>query len=137
VLPYVAVCSVVVFLYRRLLDVMSLGDTESASLGLRPSRMRLIIIAFATLGTAAVVSVSGLIGFVGIIVPHAVRLLTGASYRIVVPLSILVGGAFLVLADVIARTAQAPAEIPIGVVTALVGAPFFAIVLRKSKGVVS
>ena len=137
VLPYVAICSVVVFLYRRLLDVMSLGDTESASLGLRPSRMRLIIIAFATLGTAAVVSVSGLIGFVGIIVPHTVRLLTGASYRIVVPLSILVGGAFLVLADVIARTAQAPAEIPIGVVTALVGAPFFAIVLRKSKGVVS
>jgi iron complex transport system permease protein len=84
-----------------------------------------------------VVSVSGLIGFVGIIVPHTVRLLTGASYRIVVPLSILVGGAFLVLADVIARTAQAPAEIPIGVVTALIGAPFFAIVLRRSKGVVS
>jgi iron complex transport system permease protein len=124
-------------MYRRLLDVMSVGDTEAASLGLRPARVRLIIIAFATLGTAAVVSVSGLIGFVGIIVPHTVRLLTGASYRIVVPLSILVGGAFLVLADVIARTAQAPAEIPIGVVTALIGAPFFAIVLRKSKGVVS
>ncbi len=137
VLPYVIVCTAVVMMYRRLLDVMSVGDTEAASLGLRPARVRLIIIAFATLGTAAVVSVSGLIGFVGIIVPHTVRLLTGASYRIVVPLSILVGGAFLVLADVIARTAQAPAEIPIGVVTALIGAPFFAIVLRKSKGVVS
>ena len=97
----------------------------------------MILIAFATLGTAAVVAVSGLIGFVGIIVPHTVRLLKGASYRVVVPLSILIGGAFLVLADVIARTAQAPAEIPIGVVTALIGAPFFAIVLRKSKGVVS
>jgi iron complex transport system permease protein len=137
VFPYVIVCSAVVMMFRRLLDVMAVGDTEAASLGLRPGRVRLIIIAFATLGTAAVVSVSGLIGFVGIIVPHTVRLLTGASYRVVVPLSILIGGAFLVLADVIARTAQAPAEIPIGVVTALIGAPFFAIVLRRSKGVVS
>jgi iron complex transport system permease protein len=137
VLPYVVVCTAVVMMYRRLLDVMSVGDTEAATLGLKPGRVRLIIIAFATLGTAAVVSVSGLIGFVGIIIPHTVRLLTGASYRIVVPLSILVGGAFLVLADVIARTAQAPAEIPIGVVTALIGAPFFAFVLRRSKGVVS
>jgi iron complex transport system permease protein len=92
---------------------------------------------FATLGTAAVVSVSGLIGFVGIIVPHTVRLLTSASYRVVVPLSILLGGAFLVVADIIARIAIAPGEIPIGVVTALIGAPFFAVVLRTSKGIVS
>ena len=93
--------------------------------------------AFATLGTAAVVSVSGLIGFVGIIIPHTVRLLVGTSYRIIVPLSIILGGAFLVLADVIARTAQSPYEIPIGVVTAMIGAPFFAVILRTSKGVVS
>lgn len=137
VLPYVVVCTGVVFAFRRLLDVMSVGDTEAASLGVKPARIRLLLIGFATLGTAAVVSVSGLIGFVGIIIPHTVRLLTHASYRVIVPLSILLGGSFLVLADIMARTVVIPAEIPIGVVTAMIGAPFFAIVLRRSKGVVS
>lgn len=137
ILPYVAVCLAVVFIGRRLLDILAVGDTEAGTLGIRPGRVRLIFVIFATLGTAAVVSVSGLIGFVGIIVPHTVRLLTSASYRIVVPLSILLGGAFLVVADIIARTAIAPGEIPIGVVTALIGAPFFAVVLRTSKGIVS
>jgi iron complex transport system permease protein len=95
-----------------------------------------MIIAFATLGTAAVVSVSGLIGFVGIIVPHLVRLAVSSSNRVVLPLSFLVGGAFLVLADLIARTVQSPAELPIGVVTAFVGAPFFLLVLRtRDSGV--
>jgi iron complex transport system permease protein len=120
-----------------LLDILAVGDTEAGTLGIRPGRVRLIFVVFATLGTAAVVSVSGLIGFVGIIVPHTVRLLTSASYRVVVPLSILLGGAFLVVADIIARVAVSPGEIPIGVVTALIGAPFFAVVLRTSKGVVS
>ncbi|MGI9584824.1 MAG: FecCD family ABC transporter permease [Acidimicrobiia bacterium] len=137
VLPYVVVSLGVVFGGRRLLDVLSVGDTEASALGVRPGRIRFVIVAFATLGTAAVVAVSGLIGFVGIIVPHTVRLLTSSSYRVIVPLSMILGGAFLVLADVVARTAAAPAEIPIGVVTAMIGAPFFAIVLRTSKGVVS
>ena len=92
------------------------------------------MIAAATLGTAAVVAVSGLIGFVGIIVPHAVRLACGGGYRRTVPLSIIVGGGFLVLTDVLARTALAPSEIPIGVVTAFFGAPFFALVLRSTRG---
>lgn len=135
--PYVAVCLAVVFIGRRLLDVLAVGDTEAGTLGVHPGRVRLVFVVFATLGTAAVVSVSGLIGFVGIIVPHTVRLVTSSSYRVVVPLSILLGGAFLVVADIIARIAIAPGEIPIGVVTALIGAPFFAVVLRKSKGVVS
>jgi iron complex transport system permease protein len=135
--PYVVVCLAVVFIGRRLLDILAVGDTEAGTLGIRPGRVRLIFVVFATLGTAAVVSVSGLIGFVGIIVPHTVRLLTSASYRVVVPLSILLGGAFLVVADIIARVAIAPGEIPIGVVTALIGAPFFAVVLRTSKGIVS
>lgn len=135
--PYVIVCLGVVFVGRRLLDILAVGDTEAGTLGIRPGRVRLIFVVFATLGTAAVVSVSGLIGFVGIIVPHTVRLLTSASYRVVVPLSILLGGAFLVVADIIARIAIAPGEIPIGVVTALIGAPFFAVVLRTSKGIVS
>ena len=96
-------------------------------------RVRITIVASATIGTAAVVAVSGLIGFVGIIVPHAIRLAIGTSYRIVLPLSLLVGGGFLVLCDVIARTVVSPAELPIGVVTAFFGAPFFAVVLRSSR----
>ncbi len=137
VAPYVVVCLAAVLVGRRLLDVLAVGDTEAGTLGVRPGRVRLVFVVFATLGTAAVVSVSGLIGFVGIIVPHTVRLLTSASYRVVVPISILLGGAFLVLADIIARVAVTPAEIPIGVVTAIIGAPFFAVVLRTSRGIVS
>ena len=85
-------------------------------------------------GTAAVVAVSGLIGFVGIVVPHAIRLLSGGSARLLLPLSFLLGAGFLVAADVVARTALSPAELPIGVVTAFVGAPFFALVLRTARG---
>ena len=132
-LPYVVVASVVILLHRRLLDVLAVGDEEAATLGVNVRRVRLTIVVFATIGTAAVVAVSGLIGFVGIIVPHFVRLAIGTSYRIVLPLSLLIGGGFLVLCDVIARTAVSPAELPIGVVTAFFGAPFFAIVLRTSR----
>jgi iron complex transport system permease protein len=91
------------------------------------------VVLAATLGTAAVVAVSGLIAFVGIIVPHTVRLLVGTSYRRVVPLSAILGAAFLVGADVAARSLVSPAELPIGVVTAFLGAPFFLIVLRSNK----
>jgi len=93
----------------------------------------LVIVVAASLGTAAAVAVSGLIAFVGIIVPHTVRLLAGSSHRVILPLSFLFGGAFLVLTDVLARTVASPAEIPIGVVTAFLGAPFFVLVLRTSK----
>src|SRR5439155_8296191 len=96
-------------------------------------RVRLIIVVAATAGTAAAVAVSGLIGFVGIIVPHTIRLLVSTSYRAVVPLSLVTGAGFLVLADVIARAVLSPTELPIGVVTAFFGAPFFAIVLRSSR----
>jgi iron complex transport system permease protein len=123
----------VLLLHRRLLDVLSVGDREAAALGVSVSRLRLTVVVAASLGTAAAVAVSGLIGFVGIIVPHTVRLLTGASYRSVLPLSLLFGAAFLILADLLARTLLAPAEIPIGVVTAFVGAPFFAWLLRHRR----
>lgn len=134
-LPYVVVTAVVVLLLRRELDVLSVGDEEAASLGLHPERSRYLLVAAASLGTAAAVSVSGLIGFVGIIVPHTVRLLAGASYRTILPLSMLFGGAFLVLADLAARTVAVPAEIPIGVLTAFFGAPFFILVLRSARRV--
>jgi iron complex transport system permease protein len=131
--PYIAVSTVVLFLHRRVLDVLSVGDDEAASLGINVARARLTIVVAATLGTAAAVSVSGLIAFVGIIVPHLIRLLVSTSYRAVIPLSLLGGAAFLVLADVLARTIVSPAEEPIGVITAFLGAPFFALVLRTSR----
>jgi iron complex transport system permease protein len=133
ILPYVIVAAVVLLAHRRLLDVLRIGETEAASLGVDITRLRLTVVAAATLGTAAAVSVSGLIGFVGIIVPHAVRLTSGASYRVVLPVSMIGGAAFLVLADVVARTVQAPAEVPIGVITAAIGAPFFLFVLRSRR----
>ena len=134
ILPYVTVSIVVVFLFRRVLDVMAVGDVEAATLGIAPARVRLVLISVATLGTAAVVSVSGLIGFVGIVIPHAVRMVIGPGHRLLLPMSLLIGAAFLVLADVVARTAMSPGELPIGVVTAAIGAPFFLFVLRRSRG---
>lgn len=133
VLPWVIVAMGGMLASRRLLDVLAVGDVEATALGLPTDRVRLVVVALATLGTAAVVSVSGLIGFVGIVVPHAVRLTVGTSYRAVLPLSVLLGGAFLVLADLLARTVLSPSELPIGVVTAFIGGPFFLLVLRRSR----
>ncbi|EHR52014.1 ABC-type Fe3+-siderophore transport system, permease component [Saccharomonospora marina XMU15] len=132
-LPYVVLAAAVLLACARLLDVLALGDAEAASLGLRPGRVRLLLLAAASLATAAAVAVSGLIGFVGIVVPHIVRLLAGSSYRVIVPLALIGGAVFLILADHVARTVL-PGELPLGVVTAFAGAPFFAIVLRTSRG---
>lgn len=133
VAPYIAVCSVVLLLHRRILDVLRVGGEEAATLGVHPGRAQLVILGAATLGTAAAVSVSGLIGFVGIVAPHAVRIAAHASYRVIMPVSMVVGAAFLIVADLAARTLLAPAEIPIGVVTAFVGGPFFLVVLRSRR----
>lgn len=135
VLPYLVVSAIAILLHRRLLDVMAVGDEEADSLGVDTRRIRLLIVVAASLGTAAAVSVSGLIAFVGIIVPHTVRLLLGSSYRIVLPLSLMFGAAFLILTDLAARTVISPAELPIGVITAFLGAPFFLLVLRRSRSV--
>ncbi|OZM70466.1 ABC transporter permease [Amycolatopsis antarctica] len=131
--PYVGAAAVVLCLCARLLDVLSLGDAEAASLGVRPGRVRLLVLVAASLATAAAVAVSGLIGFVGIVVPHIVRLLAGSSYRVIVPMSLIAGAAFLIVADHIARTVL-PGELPLGVVTAFAGAPFFVLVLRSARG---
>ena len=133
--PWIGVSAAVLLAHRRILDVLSVGDEEASSLGVHVDRARLLIVSAATIGTAAAVAVSGLIGFVGIIVPHTIRLLVSSSYRAIVPLSLLVGAGFLVLTDVLARTVLSPAELPLGVVTAFFGAPFFAIVLRRSRWV--
>jgi iron complex transport system permease protein len=137
ILPYAAVTGAIVLSQRRELDVLTVGDEEATGLGLHPQRSRYILIIAASLATAAAVSVSGLIGFVGIIVPHTMRLLAGPSYRSILPLSVLFGGAFLALADLLARTAGGQAEIPIGVVTAFFGAPFFIVVLRTTRAAAS
>ncbi len=133
--PYAAVSLVVLVAVAPKLDVMGVGDVEAEALGLHPRRVRLVVVVAASLGTAAAVAVSGLVGFVGIVVPHAIRLRAGPSYRRIVPLAAVLGGAFLCLADLTARTVLAPAEIPIGVITAIVGAPFFLLVLRSSRSV--
>lgn len=131
--PYIFICIIILIRYRRVLDVFAVGDEEALTMGLPVARARAAIIVAASLGTAAAVAVTGLIGFVGIIVPHILRLIVGNSYRILLPLSVIYGGVFLVLADVVARTILAPQEISIGVVTALLGAPFFLFVLGSSK----
>ncbi|MEM9563219.1 MAG: iron ABC transporter permease [Actinomycetota bacterium] len=129
--PYVLVCGLILFLHRRHLDVLRVGDDEASAVGLDPARTRLILIVTASLMTAAAVSVSGLIAFVGLVVPHLVRLLVAGSYRVIVPLSAVVGAAFLALVDIGARTLVAPSELPVGVITAFVGAPFFGFVLWR------
>ncbi|HTW41104.1 MAG TPA: iron ABC transporter permease [Solirubrobacteraceae bacterium] len=133
VLPYVAFSLVVLSAHRRVLDVLRLGDEEAEALGVNVARVRLLVVLASTLGTAAVVAVSGLIGFVGVVLPHTVRLLINASYRVIIPLSAAFGAAFLVLADVVSRTALSPAEVPVGVMTAFIGAPCFALVLRATR----
>ncbi|MFB4314346.1 FecCD family ABC transporter permease [Actinomadura sp. 21ATH] len=133
VAPYALVSTVVLLLHGRLLDVLGVGDEEASALGLSAARVRLVVLVAASLATACAVAVSGLIGFVGIVVPHVVRRLAGSSYRVVLPLSLLGGGAFLGLADLVARSVVAPGELPLGVVTAFVGGPFFVLVLRATR----
>ena len=133
--PYALVSVTVVLLHGRHLDVLSVGDEEARALGLRPGRIRLVVVAACALAAASAVAVSGLIGFVGIVVPHVVRRLAGPSYRLVLPLSLLIGAGFLVLADTLARTVVSPGELPIGVVTALVGSPVFIWILRSTAAI--
>ena len=135
ILPYSVVSVAVVLLHGRQLDVLSVGDEEARTLGIHPGRTRMIVVAACALAAASAVAVSGLIGFVGIVVPHIVRRLAGTSYRVVLPLSLLTGAGFLVLADTLARTVLSPAELPIGVVTALIGSPVFVWVLRSTRAV--
>ena len=132
-IPYAVVCGAALVMHRRLLDVMSVGDEEAEGLGVSSSRVRTTVVIFATLATAAAVAVSGLIAFVGLVVPHTIRLLVGVSYRSLIPISAVAGAAFLILADLAARTVVSPAEIPIGVITAFIGAPFFMVVLRTTR----
>ena len=138
--PPIAVVGVIILggiacslLLSGVLDAFALGEESAAHLGLHVERRKFLIIALGSLLTAAAVSISGLIGFVGLVTPHAMRLLLGPRHRLLLPASALSGAMFLTLADLLARTVIAPAILPVGVFTALVGAPFFLFLLRGSK----
>ncbi len=131
--PYFAVTFVVLCAYTRQLNLLALGERQAAHLGLDVERTKWIVLLTATLVTAGAVSVSGVIGFVGLVVPHMLRLIIGPDYRLLMPLSALGGGIYVMWADTIARSALAPTEIPLGVVTAFIGAPFFAYLLIRNK----
>jgi len=115
------------------LNALSLGEEGAAYLGINVEREKLLVLGLGSLLTEAAVSMSGLVGFVGLVVPHAVRLVLGADHRLLLPASALSGAAFIVLADLLARTLLAPREIPLGVITAIIGAPFFIYLLRRHR----
>jgi iron complex transport system permease protein len=127
---YIAVALGILFSLSKVLDALMLSDEEAFSLGVSPNRIRIIAVCAATLATATAVSVSGLIGFVGIVVPHIIKRLTKKATNRSLMAIALFGAAFLVLADLGARTLISPAEVPIGVITAFIGAPFFLFILR-------
>lgn len=136
-LPYAVGGMIVICLHSRSLNVMQLDDEQAQQLGVNVERTKLVLLGAATLITAASVSFAGPIGFVGIIVPHAVRLVWGADHRSLLPLSAVAGALFLVLADALVRglgtVSWSYGEIPVGIITALVGAPFFLVLLRRNK----
>ena len=132
VLPYIILGMVMMFSSMRELDIMLMGEEAATQLGVDTERLKKKILITSSLVTAAVVSVTGIIGFVGLIVPHIVRMITGPKHRVLMPFSMLFGGAFLILSDTIARTIAAQ-EIPVGIITAAFGGPFFVYLLRKRK----
>jgi iron complex transport system permease protein len=115
------------------LNLLQFGDDQAQQLGLNVTRAKRIVLIAASLATASAVAFSGIIGFIGLIVPHVMRLWFGADYRRLIPLSIISGATTLLFSDIIARAVLAPQEIPVGIVTALAGAPFFLWILRQAK----
>ena len=115
------------------LNAFSLGEEGAASLGVPVERDKIIILALGSLLTATAVSISGLVGFVGLVVPHAMRLILGPDHRLLLPASALGGSILVVIADLLARVILAPVEIPVGIITAVIGAPFFIYLLRRTR----
>jgi iron complex transport system permease protein len=131
--PYLVIGLVILLGYARSLNLLALGERQASHLGVNVERTKLIVLIVATFITAAAVSVAGVIGFVGLIIPHLVRLIVGPDYRLIIPLSAIGGGIYVLWADTLARTLLSPTEIPLGVITAFLGAPFFAYLLHKDK----
>jgi len=133
ILPYLVMGLGILLISGHALNLLQFGDDQAQQLGLNVTRIKTILLIAASLATAAAVAFSGIIGFIGLIVPHLMRLWFGADYRRLIPLSIIGGASALLISDIIARIVLAPQEIPVGIITALVGAPFFLWVLRRAK----
>lgn len=132
-LPFFMIGTVVLMANAKELNAMSFGEERAQHLGVNVQSRKLIILTAGSILTGAAVAVSGTIGFVGLVIPHLTRLLWGPDHKFLLPLSILTGGSFLILADLISRTIISPTELPIGVITALIGAPVFAVILLQRK----
>jgi iron complex transport system permease protein len=135
IVPYLAIGILISMFCGRWLNVLQMGEDRAAQLGLNVALLKLALVVAATLMAGAAVSVSGLIGFVGLVVPHFIRILTGQDYRLLLPLSALWGAIFMVLCDSLSRTVLSPAELPVSVVTAFCGGPFFIYLMRRKKRV--
>lgn len=133
-LPYLAVGMAVLLLHARVLNVLQLDEEQATQLGIDVPRTRIIVLAAASLVAATAVAMAGVIGFVGLIVPHITRLIFGGDYRRLLPLAALLGATFLIAADVLARVALRPQEVPVGIITAIVGGPFFLSLMRARRG---
>lgn len=133
VAPYFLPTVVILMLHGRILNVLQLDEEQARQLGVNVERVKLLLLGAASLAAAAAVSVSGTIGFVGLIIPHAVRLLWGPDHRQLLPMSLILGAGFLILADLLARTVIQPAEVPVGIITAFCGVPFFLYLLRRAQ----
>jgi iron complex transport system permease protein len=132
-IPYLIVGMGILSFSGHALNLLQFGEEQAKQLGLQVELAKTIVIVTASLTTAVAVSFSGVIGFIGLIVPHVLRILWGADYRKLIPLSIFAGGSALLLADMLARWALRPQALPVGIVTALAGAPFFLWILRRAK----
>ncbi|HMK93972.1 MAG TPA: iron chelate uptake ABC transporter family permease subunit [Candidatus Limnocylindrales bacterium] len=133
VIPFVFIGITITYFFTRDLNMLSMGDETAHHLGVNTERVRQILLVVASMMTAAAVAISGVIGFVGLIIPHMTRLVIGPDHRILLPASAIVGAMFLVICDAVARVATGASELPVGVITALVGTPFFIYLLRRRK----
>jgi len=133
VLPLICLGTVIIYFYARDLNILALGEETAQQLGVDVEKVKKLLLVFGSLVTAAAVSISGLIAFIGLVIPHITRIMIGPDHRVLLPTSIIVGASFLVICDAVARVTVSPVELPVGVITALSGGPFFVYLLRKKK----
>ncbi|NVM56056.1 MAG: iron chelate uptake ABC transporter family permease subunit [Candidatus Helarchaeota archaeon] len=131
--PLVFIGILILFLFSRHMNLLLMGEETALNLGLEVEKFKILILILASLITAAAVAVCGIIGFLGLIIPHIMRMIVGAEHRNLLPASCLVGAIFLIWVDTLARTIISPVELPVGIITALLGVPFFLYLLRKRK----
>ncbi len=131
--PVMVIGLIILLFYHREMDLLLLGDEAARSMGLSIKRTRVILLVISTLLTASAVAISGVIGFVGLVTPHIMRMIVGPSHKRLLPLAVILGGLFTLLADTIARGVLENSEIPVGIITSMTGAPFFIYLLRSQK----